>query len=90
MQNSLMMIKNDLKSDNATDCIYAIRACCIQHISDNEIITRLKKMKNDDRIAMMNKVSESAIAALDILGVEKYTGNNPAIIEIMKTNYYSK
>lgn len=90
MQNSLTMIKDDLKSDNATDCIYAIKACCIQQISSNEIIASLKALKSDNRIAMMNKVSEIAIAALDILGVEKYVGNNPRIIEIIKTNYYSK
>lgn len=90
MQNSLTMIEKDLLSDDPTDCIYAIRACCIQHISSNEIISKLKALKNDNRIAMMNKISDSAIAALDILGIEKYTGNNSAITEMIKTVYYSK
>lgn len=84
------MLKNDLQSDNATDCIYAIRACCIQHILDNEIIDELRKLKYDNRIAMMKKVSECAIAALDILGIEKYTGYNLSIIEIIKTNFYKE
>lgn len=88
MQKFLTMIEKDLQSDNAADCAYAIRACCIQHISNDKIIAILKTLKSDNRIAMMNKISDSAMAALDILGIEKYTGDNPAIIEIIKTVYY--
>lgn len=90
MRQCLEMIEKDLQSDNATDCIYAIRACCIQHISSSFIIEKLKALKNSNEVAMMCKIADSATAALDILGVEKYEGDKPNILEIIKTCYYSK
>ena len=39
---------------------------------------------------MMNKISDCATAALDILGVEKYTGEEKNILYIIETVFYSK
>lgn len=89
MPLTLNRIKNDLKSANMEDCMYAIRACCVKVLNDDEIINQLKELKNNHSIAMMNKISDCAIAALDIMGVEKYSGSNKKIIEIIKTKYYS-
>ena len=50
----------------------------------------MKELKKDKRVAMMNKVSDFATAALDILGIEKYNGNNVIIIEMIETIIYNK
>lgn len=90
MKENLERIEHDLYSDDANDCIYAIRACCIKRISSESIIKRLKDLKECSAFAMMNKISDCATAALDILGVEKYTGEEKNILYIIETVFYSK
>lgn len=90
MQCHLSIIENDLQSDNPCDCVYAIRTCCIQNVFNDNIIKIMKELKKDKRVAMMNKVSDFATAALDILGIEKYNGNNVIIIEMIETIIYNK
>ena len=89
MPIDLNRILNDLQSKNASDCIYAIRACCIQNISNEQIAEILVKLKYDDRVAMMSKVSNYALAALDLLDIEKYIGNDSVILEYIDTVFYT-
>lgn len=88
--NLLEIIERDLLSDDPLAHAYAIRACCIKGISSPVVIDELKKLKHTNEISMLQNIANSATAALDILGVEKYTGSNSNIIEIIETCYYSK
>lgn len=90
MQEILKIIEKGLQSENMEDCAYAIRACYIHHISDKKIISLLEKLKSNNRVVMMHKISDMAIATLDLLKVEKYSGDNPTIIEIINTSFYNE
>lgn len=90
MPEYIMRVEKDLFSSDANDCIYAIRACCIRKISTDTIISRLKELTKCSAYAMMNKISDCATAALDIIGAEKYSGDNPNILNIIATSFYSK
>lgn len=89
MPKFMERIEHDLNSNDANDCIYAIRACCIKKITSEAIVSRLRVLKESSAYAMMNKVSDCATAALDILGSEKYTGNEPNILYLIETDFYS-
>ncbi len=89
MQNLLEKIKNDLSSKNKEDRIYAIRACCIQKICNDSIVELLNGLKQDDSIAMYTKISDGAIAALDILGIEQYKGKDQCVMDLIKSVFYS-
>lgn len=88
--NKLVKIEHDLSSDDPKDCLYALRFCCIEKITNENIVKKIKDLKNNDKCTMYYRLSYSAIAALDILGIEKYTGDNVTIKEIINTVFYSK
>lgn len=83
-------VEQDLQSEDGDDLAYAMRACCIRKISNEKIIQRLKELKTSDKIGMYQKISRIAIATLDILGIEKYCGDDEVIKDIIETVYYSK
>ena len=86
----IKMVENDLHSQDSIAQAYAMRACCMFELSSPKIIEGLKKLKQSTEVAMWQKISEVATATLDIIGVEKYNGDNPAIIEIIRTKDYSE
>lgn len=87
---SISTIKKHLTSHNADDCMYAIRACCIQKISDENIVQVLKKLKTNHTISMMHKISDAAVAALAILKIEEYSGSSKIVQEMIDTCFYSQ
>lgn len=90
MQDLIKLIERDLHSANAEDCAYAIRVCCLNNITDESIVNSIKELKTSDKIAMMQRISDMAMAALEILDVEKYTGDNPLVLDNISTVFYSK
>ena len=81
-------IYDALEGDEITPVQYAIRKCVVDGISDERIISDLKELKNNGAIKFV-KMSTLAIAALDILGAEKYTGTDELIREFIQTKFFS-
>ena len=81
-------IYNALEGDEITPAQFAIRKCVVDGISDERIISDLKELKNNGAIKFV-KMSTLAIAALDILGAEKYTGTDELIREFIQTKFFS-
>lgn len=82
-------VEQDLNSESDVAQAYAIRACCVKGFSSPTIISALKRLKNSSTRAMWQNISDAATAALHLIGAERYSGNNPAIIEIIRTKDYS-
>lgn len=72
---------NKLTSDGAGFRCQGIIECLENNIKIPQAIEALKKLKNDSVIILGRKVSSYAIAALDILGAEKYSGDDEEIRE---------
>lgn len=53
----------------------AISFCAIWKIKDPEVENRIKELKQDDVTLDGYRVSDFAAAALDLMGIETYTGN---------------
>ena len=71
--------------------IYRINAIIqtVKHkISSDDIISRIQDLKEDDTILMgVYKISDFAIAALALLGVEKYYGYDEIILNLINSNF---
>ncbi len=72
------VLKN-LKSLGTFNIFNAIVSCVNQEIISQEIITALQSLKNDKRLFAGYKISDFSTAALSILNVNKYTGNDEDI-----------
>lgn len=83
----LKEIYNALEGEDITSCQYAIRYCVVNGVSDERIISDLKKLKNDESIKIV-KMSCLADAALDILGAEKYKGTDELTEELINTKFF--
>ncbi len=62
----------------------AILLSIINRVQDPDVLQAIAKLKNDKVMMLGRPVSAYAIAALDILGQEKYQGNDPDIIELVE------
>lgn len=65
----------------------AIACACIHHYKDDEIIKKIKELKNDTISLDGYSVSSFAHAALELLGIEKYTGNNYKVVNLIESNF---
>ncbi len=72
----LREIINKLQSDGALFRCQGILAAIKERSNDPEIIKHIQALKNDRVLILGREVSTYAIAALDILGKEKYEGND--------------
>lgn len=78
-----------LSSNTPMKCLLAIRECVDNEIKDKDVIEKIKKLVKSELIEWnTQKVSDCAIAALDMLGVSKYSGDNMAIHDLIETNFY--
>ena len=59
----------------------------IHKLRDSRIIEAIKTCKNDNDLIYAFRVSDFAVASLDVLGVEKYVGDNPQILELVESNF---
>lgn len=59
-------------------------ALCIKEKNNSpEVAERLKSLKNDNVYVLGRPISSYAIAALDILSIEKYMGNDTDILDLI-------
>ena len=84
-------ILNDLKRDNALVIIYAIRYCALENIKDDAIIAELKKLKSSELVECHScRVANCAAAALDLLGIEPYTGDDGQTLDFISTRFFEE
>lgn len=71
--------------------IYRINAIIqtVKHkILSNNIISRIQELKEDDiRLMGVYKISDFAISALALLGIEEYRGDNEIILKLIKSKF---
>lgn len=83
-------ICNELMSNDALACMFALRYCTLNNLNNNEITSIIKKLKNSTLIEWNScKISSCAIAALHLLGIELYSGDDIQINELIKTKFYT-
>lgn len=82
-------IYDALVGENITAAQFAIKACIVNDVKDELILEALKKISTDTAVKLV-KISDLAIAALDILEVEKYEGENALVKELIKTKFYTQ
>ena len=79
-------ILRGIQSTGTSDKSCGICFAAIHRIRDSEMIAAIRAAKEDADLIYAYRISDFAIAALDILGVEKYTGDN----ELIQTLIHSK
>ena len=60
-----------------------IISCVKENIKTDKVIERLKELKNDTATIAGHTISCFSIAALDIMNIEKYNGNDADIKELI-------
>lgn len=76
-------IINNLKSDGAWYRCNGIIFAAKQGLDDKEVAKLLLGLKDDPVWLFGRQIGWYAIAALDMLGIEKYTGNDRDIKELV-------
>lgn len=76
-------IINNLKSDGALFRCQGIALAAIHKMADEETVRLLRELKKDRIWILGRQVGWYAIAALDFLGVEKYSGNDPEVLRFV-------
>lgn len=68
----------------------SIRSAVRHRITDSDIVGKIVEMKNDDAPGFeFLTVSDFAVSALHILGIEEYTGNDEDILRLIKDNAFA-
>ena len=82
MRGDISVIEKYLNSDNNLGIIFSIVSIVKHEINLDHINNRLKELKSKDEFEFCANISAYACAALDLLGVEKYVGNDKSIIQL--------
>lgn len=84
----IQTILESLQSGDVIECLFAIKYCAINSISDEKVLDTLQKLSRSDRFDMGCKVSDAAEAALVMIQENDYNGENRAVIELIKNRFY--
>lgn len=79
-ENSIL---NGLKSNGSLLRINAIVSAVQNKVSSEQIISNIEKLQSDKTMVCGFLISDFAVAALDKLGVKKYTGDSDTIKAII-------
>ncbi|MBQ4424573.1 MAG: hypothetical protein II882_02415 [Lachnospiraceae bacterium] len=74
---------NKLTDAGAVFRCQGILECLEKSMNAPDVAEAMKLLKNDGVVIMGRKISSYAQAALDILGIERYNGNDPEVIELI-------
>lgn len=89
--NNISFIEQALLSNSALKCMYAIRSCVVNNFRTNKIIDSLRRLKTSDLIEWNScKISNCAYAALHLLEIEAYNGNDTQVQDLIDTVFYTK
>lgn len=71
--------------------MHAIRSCVVNNFRTNKIIDTLRELKTSDLIEWNScKISNCAYAALHLLEIEAYNGNDTQLQDLIDTVFYTK
>ena len=76
-----------LYGNGTYDKFNGIIACVMENIKTDKVASRLKELKNDTTTIAGHPISDFSLAALDVLGIEKYQGDDEGIIEIIDSQF---
>ncbi len=74
---------NKLTDEGAVFRCQGILECLKKGVNTPDAAEAMKRLKNDGVVIMGRRISSYAQAALDILGIEKYKGNDEEVIELI-------
>ena len=80
-------ILNGIVSDIPILVMNAIIGGAENRVKDRRFIDSLKEQKSNDIELLHIRIGDVAIAALDVLGIEKYTGDDQAVKDIIYTQF---
>lgn len=83
LNGDIPLILENLNSNNSLGIVLAIGALIKNHIRTYDTDNALKKHKNNHSFEFSMNISELTYAALDILGIEPYIGDNKNILRII-------
>ena len=87
---SIHEIHNDLLGNDSLSCMFAVRYCVLNMIVDKETIDILIKLKRSPLIEWNScKISNCALAALQLLEIEPYNGEDEQVLELIETVFYT-
>lgn len=78
------IIKSSLFSESKYERMDALIWATYHKITENDVIERIKELKEDDSVVSIHTVGNYAVAALANLNIEKYSGNNKNQKELIK------
>lgn len=85
-----MSSNEKMKNKGALNRFAGLIECLDKKILNTEEIETIKRLKEDDVVVCGRMLSCYAFAILDILGIEKYSGNNIDIKRLINELNYGK
>lgn len=87
MKGDAQLIEENISSDNNLGCLLAIGAAVKNNVKTDIVVNALKKLKNKEEFEFCMKISELALAALHVLEIEYYLGDNKNVKEIIDSEF---
>ena len=87
MSGDVGTVERALRSDESLPCLFGIFSCVKNHIVTPAVSDLLRKLKERRVHEFCMYIDECAMAALDVLGVEKYTGDNRNVLKLIENNF---
>ena len=87
MAGDIQLIEQIISSDNNLGCVLAIGAAVKNQLKTDIIVCSLKKLKSKDEYEFCVNISQLALAALHILGIEYYSGDNRNVQELIESKF---
>lgn len=87
MRGDVRAIERCISSDNNLGVVFAIVSMVKHKVKSDFACEKLKELKYKNEFEFCADISSYAYAALDLLGVEKYSGNNKAVLQLIKSNF---
>lgn len=81
------LIEECIWSDNSLECVLAIGACVKHKIRTPKTTEALLRLRNSTKREFCCWISDLANAALDVLEIKKYQGNNKLVIEAIESQF---
>ena len=82
--NSFIETINKMRSDKPIFVMQALLQRIDENITDESFIEEIRQYKNNEICLLNVPIGYVATAALDVLGSEKYIGNNEYILKMIK------
>ena len=80
-------VSDNLNKNGSFYKFNGIVECVKNHLTTEEIVSKLKALKTDDSQITGHSISDFSIAALDIMGIEKYNCDDMSIMALINSNF---